>query len=75
MADKTLYVSGCLGIDKDTMKLVQGGAGPEAKQALINLKAILQTAGTDLQNVVKTTIMLNDINDFSTVNTVYGECE
>ncbi|XP_077288500.1 reactive intermediate imine deaminase A homolog UK114 [Arctopsyche grandis] len=73
LADRTLYVSGCLGINKDTMKLVDGGAEAEARQALINLGAILKAAGSDYTKVVKTTIMLGDIQSFPKVNTVYQE--
>lgn len=69
--DRTLYVSGVLGLNKDTMKLVEGGAPAEAKQALTNLGHILEASGTNYANVVKTCIFLNDINDFTAVNEVY----
>ncbi|CAH0547507.1 unnamed protein product [Brassicogethes aeneus] len=71
--DNTIYVSGCLGIDKDTMKLVEGGAAEECRQALRNLGHILEAADSKYENVVKTTVFLNDIADFQAVNEVYKE--
>ncbi|GJQ84156.1 hypothetical protein Trydic_g2835 [Trypoxylus dichotomus] len=71
--DKTVYVSGVLGLNKDTMKLVEGGAAAEARQALRHLGNILEAAGSSYDSVVKTNIFLNDINDFSSVNEVYKE--
>lgn len=58
-------------MNKDTSKLVEGGAAPEAQLALENLKNVLEAAGSNIKNVVKTTVFLNDINDFSTVNEEY----
>ncbi|XP_060520357.1 rutC family protein UK114 [Cylas formicarius] len=71
--DSTLYVSGCLGLDKDTMKLVEGDVSAETRQALKNLGHILQAANSSYDKVVKTTIFLSDINDFAAVNEVYKE--
>ncbi|XP_066992196.2 rutC family protein UK114 isoform X4 [Anabrus simplex] len=71
--DNTVYVSGVLGLNKDTMKLVDGGALEEAKQALINLGKILEAADSSYGNVVKTTIFLDDINDFAPINELYKE--
>ncbi|KAJ8950615.1 hypothetical protein NQ318_010814 [Aromia moschata] len=71
--DTTLYVSGVLGLDKDTMKLVEGDVTTEARQALCNLGIILQAANSAYDKVVKTTIFLSDINDFAAVNDVYKE--
>lgn len=62
-------------MDKDTSQLVKGGAEEEARQALKNLGAILNAAGSNYENVVKTTIMLADIETFPIVNSVYKECE
>uniref|UniRef100_A0A1B6HZ76 Uncharacterized protein n=2 Tax=Proconiini TaxID=565685 RepID=A0A1B6HZ76_9HEMI len=70
---RTVYVSAVLGMDKDTMKLVPGGAEAEAKQALENLSAILDQANTHFSNVVKTTVYLHDMNDFLAVNKQYKE--
>ena len=67
-----MFVSGQLGIDPDSGTLVEGGVREEAKQALSNIQAIVASAGGSLDNVVKTTILLADIEDFKAVNEVYG---
>lgn len=72
--DRTVFVSGVLGMDAKTNKLVDGGAIEEARQALKNIGAILDAAGSSYEKVVKTTILLNDIGDFGAVNEVYKEC-
>lgn len=72
--DRTLFVSGVLGMDVSTNKLVDGGAVEEARQALKNIGAILEEADSSYEKVVKTTILLNDIADFGAVNEVYKEC-
>ncbi|KAL3270651.1 hypothetical protein HHI36_021180 [Cryptolaemus montrouzieri] len=71
--DKTLYISGVLGLDKNKMELVEGGAGDQAKQALINMGHILKAAGSTYENVIKTTIFLANIGDFKEVNDVYKD--
>ena len=73
LVDRTIYISGQLGIDPASGQLVPGGVAEEAKQALINIGEILKAAGCDFTNVVKTTVLLADINDFSTVNDVYKQ--
>ncbi|KAL8577666.1 hypothetical protein ACOMHN_060777 [Nucella lapillus] len=73
IAGNTVYVSGMIGFMPDTMKIVDGGAGPEADKALTNMKAILEEAGVPMTNVVKTTVLLADINDYATVNEVYAK--
>ena len=71
--DKTIYISGQLGMDPSSGQLVPGGVAEEAKQALTNMGEILKVAGCDFTNVVKTTVLLADINDFNTVNEVYKQ--
>jgi len=71
LLDKTLYCSGQVGLDPKTGKLVQGGASEEAKRALTNLGEVLKAAGSDYGKVVKTTVLLADIQDFKAVNEVY----
>ncbi|CAI9590947.1 unnamed protein product [Staurois parvus] len=73
VVDKTMYVSGQLGMDPASGQLVSGGVKSEAKQALINMGEILKAAGCDYSNVVKTTVLLADINDFNDVNDVYKQ--
>ena len=73
LVDKTIYVSGQLGLRADTMKLVEGGVAKETRQALFNLGHILQLADCTYDHVVKTTVLLEDINDFEVVNRVYED--
>lgn len=70
---QTLYLSGCLGADPATGALVSGGIEAEARQSLKNIGAILEEAGVGYGNVVKTTVLLADIQDFAVLNSVYGE--
>lgn len=68
----TLYISGQTPINPATGKLVEGDVKVEAEQCMQNLKAILEEAGLTFENVVKTSIFLKDMNQFSQVNEVYG---
>jgi 2-iminobutanoate/2-iminopropanoate deaminase len=67
-----IYVSGQLGIEPQSGKLVSGGIVAETKQALENIKAILLAAGSNLAKVVLTTIYLADMEDFVKMNEVYA---
>ncbi|XP_012259999.2 rutC family protein UK114 isoform X2 [Athalia rosae] len=73
LVDRTVYLSGVLGLDKNTGKLVGNGAAGEARQALINMGHILAAAGSSFEKVIKTTILLDNIDDFSVINEVYKE--
>ncbi|XP_068839516.1 2-iminobutanoate/2-iminopropanoate deaminase-like [Capricornis sumatraensis] len=73
LVDRTIYISGQLGMDPASGQLVPGGVTEKAKQALTNIGEILKAAGCDFTNVVKTTVLLADINDFSAVNDVYKQ--
>jgi 2-iminobutanoate/2-iminopropanoate deaminase len=67
-----VFCSGQLGIDPDTGKLVEG-AEAQTRQALANLRAILDAAGSSLGNVIKTTVFLKNMADFPTMNAIYAE--
>ncbi|XP_064196696.1 2-iminobutanoate/2-iminopropanoate deaminase-like isoform X3 [Anguilla rostrata] len=73
VVDRTMYISGQLGMDPSSGQLVTGGVQAEAKQALINMGEILKEAGCDYNNVVKTTVLLADMNDFTNVNDIYKQ--
>ncbi|XP_030046050.1 2-iminobutanoate/2-iminopropanoate deaminase-like [Microcaecilia unicolor] len=73
VVEKTMYISGQLGMDPASGQLVAGGVLEEAKQALVNMGEILKAAGCNYCNVVKTTVLLADMNDFSGVNEVYKQ--
>jgi 2-iminobutanoate/2-iminopropanoate deaminase len=68
-----IFCSGQVGLDPVTGILVDGDIKDQARQALSNLSAVLQAAGSSLERVVKTTIFLAHIEDFAAVNAVYGE--
>lgn len=70
-AGETLYVSGQLGIDPITGKMVEGDTGAQAHRALLNVQAILTAAGFTLKDVVQVQVFLTDMGDFSQFNEVY----
>jgi 2-iminobutanoate/2-iminopropanoate deaminase len=71
-ADGSLFCSGQLGLDPATGDFAAADVGAQAEQALRNLVAVLDVAGLSFADVVKTTIFLADMADFSTVNGVYA---
>ncbi len=68
-----VFTAGQLGLDPMTMDLVPGGIEAETRQALTNIKNVLEAAGSSLQNVVKTTVFLRDMGDFTKMNAIYAE--
>ncbi len=68
-----LYCSGQIPLDPKSGELVQGGVKEQSVQVLNNLRAVVHAAGASLAQVVKTTIFLKSMDDFKTVNAVYGE--
>lgn len=67
-----VFTAGQLGMDPESGQLVEGGIQAQTRQALNNLKAVLEAAGSNLSLVVKTTVFLKDIYEFSLMNEVYG---
>jgi len=74
LVDRTLYISGQLGMDPKTMDFVEGGVEEQAIQALKNMYMILTRAQSSFSDVIKTTILLKDMKDFQTVNEIYAQC-
>ena len=72
LAGNTLYISGQVGKNAQTGELILSDIKTETKQVMQNLQAILAEAGMDFVHVVKTTIFLKSMNDFASVNEVYG---
>ena len=68
--DRTVYLSGQIPLDPDTMQIVAGGIRREVEQVLANLAAVAAAAGAGLDDIVKLTVYLTDLNDFETVNQV-----
>lgn len=68
-----VFVSGQLPIDPATGAFAEGGIKELTSQSILNAKAILEQAGTDLAHVVKTTVFLADMGDFAAMNEVYSQ--
>ena len=68
----TLFVSGQIPLVPKTMELISGNIQKETHQVMKNLESILKKAGMTFKNVVKSTIYLDDMKNFSKVNDVYG---
>lgn len=72
MVNDTLYLSGQIGLDPQSMKVVNGGVKEETKQVMKNLKAVLEAADMTFDNVIKSSIFLINMSDFGKVNEIYG---
>jgi len=70
--DDLLIMSGMLGVEERTDDLVNGGIIPETHQIFVNMKRVLEDNGLDFGNVVKCTVMLDDIEDYDDFNVVYA---
>lgn len=68
-----VFTSGQLGLDPATGSLVSGGIEAETRQSLTNLRHVLADAGSGLERVVKTTVFLKDMAEFTKMNAVYAE--
>ena len=68
-----VFLSGQLPINPATGAFPDGGIREQTRQSILNVQAILQAAGLDLQNVVKTTVFLADMGDFAAMNEVYAQ--
>ncbi|KNE55372.1 hypothetical protein AMAG_01271 [Allomyces macrogynus ATCC 38327] len=68
-----VYCSGQIPLNPKTMEIVAGGVQEQTRQVLVNLKAVLEAAGSDLEHVVKTLVFLKDMNSFTAMNEIYGE--
>jgi 2-iminobutanoate/2-iminopropanoate deaminase len=69
---KTLYISGQIPLDPQTMKIAEGGIQEQTVQVLKNIGAILKEAGYDYSDVVKSTCLLSDMANFKAMNEVYA---
>ena len=68
-----VFVSGQVGLDPATGQFVAGGVQEQTTRVMENLKAILEAAGASFSHVVKTTVFLKDMNDFTAMNEVYAK--
>jgi 2-iminobutanoate/2-iminopropanoate deaminase len=72
-SQKMVFCSGQIALDPASGAMVEGGVEAQARQVLANLGAVLAAAGATFGDVVKTTIFLASMDDFATVNGIYGE--
>lgn len=72
-AGNMLFVSGQVPFNPETMEIVEGGVKEQTAQSLRNVEAILKEAGLDFSNVVKSTVFIKDMNEFTQINEVYNE--
>ena len=73
VAGNLVFTAGQLGIFPETGEPASDEIKGQTRQALLNIRAILEAAGSGLQHVVKTTVFLRDMNDFAAMNEVYAE--
>ncbi len=71
MTENLMFLSGQIGINPKTGKLVEGGVEEQTKQIFSNIKAVLEEAELNLSDIIKVTVFLKDINDFKMVNEIY----
>ena len=72
-ANGFLFVSGQIGLNPSTRKLVEGGMEAEATQILENIRVILSAGGARMEDIVSTTVYLKDMDDFQKMNAIYGK--
>lgn len=71
-AGSLTITSGQVPIDPATGAVVEGGIAEQTRQSLTNVKAVLAAAGLEMENVIKTTVFLKNMNDFAAMNEVYA---
>lgn len=71
--DDFIFLAGQLGIDRASGKLVDGGIGPQTRQAMQNMQAALERAGGSMDSVLKCTVFLADIAEWADMNAVYTQ--
>jgi len=72
-AGRLVFASGTTGMDPKTSSLVEGGVAAETRQALANLSKVLEAGGSSIGNVMKTTVFMTNLQEFATMNEIYGE--
>ena len=72
LSGNTLYMSGQIALNPETMQLVVSDISTETQQVMQNLKAVLDEAKMTFENVVKTSIFVTDMNDFAAINAIYS---
>ncbi|BGP41819.1 hypothetical protein JCM10450v2_005886 [Rhodotorula kratochvilovae] len=70
--DSLVFLSGCIPLVPETMKVVEGGVEEQTEQAFKNFQAVLEASGCKLTDVAKTTVFLQSLGDFAAVNAIYS---
>ncbi len=73
LAEDLVFTAGQIGLDPNTMELVEGGIEAQTRQVLSNLKHVLESADSGLRFVIKTTVFLQDMGEFARMNAIYAE--
>ena len=73
LTDELIFTAGQVGLDPATMEIVEGGIEGQTRQVLTNLKHVLECADSGLEYIVKTTVFLQNMDDFAAMNGVYAE--
>ncbi len=71
--DAFIYTAGQIGLDPTTGELISATVEEQTRQALTNLRNVIESAGSNMENTVKTTVFLKDMNDFPKMNAIYAE--
>ncbi len=72
VAGNLVFTAGQVPLDPTTMRIVEGDVAVQTGRVMENIRAVLEAAGASLGSVVKTTVFLKDMNDFTAMNEVYG---
>ena len=67
-----IFLSGQIALDKETLEIIDGDITAQTETVLSNIAALLHEAGSDMPHIIKSTIFITDMNEFSKVNEVYG---
>lgn len=73
ITDGLMFTSGMIAIDPSTGQLSADGIEGQTRLVMENLKALIESTGSSLSSVIKTTVFLNDMNDFAPMNAIYGK--
>lgn len=73
LVNEMLFTSGVIPIDPETNTLVEGDVTVQARQAIGNLKNLIEASGSSMDKVVKTTVFIKDMNDFGKINDIYKD--
>ncbi len=73
VVDNFIYTAGQIALDPETNQMIEGDIKQQTRMVFNNLREVLKAAGTDLNNVIKTTVFLSDMNEYPHLNEVYAE--